>query len=537
MDFIDEHDVAAFRNSGQFDEQWYVEQYPDVKIVGMDPAKHFLWLGARLGRRPSPLGHASTVASGPVPNPTGASNEPADRTPGKTKGVRAAIQRLHGAVDTRNALRTLTPKLRRKIRESGLFEEDYYRSRYAELILHSDDLLADYICSFQTDLTRDPGPLFSTRHYLDIHPDVRDMHPLIHYVQYGMNEGRAAFCPEKVNAFLSSVADLSLETISSIVPIDRPVNIFYWNEGNFFFTDVARFLEQLLNEQGYHATLRTGLLGAGSGDALNLVVAPHEFCELGPGRHWTADQYADAVYVNTEQWQTSWFALSMKFAKQSSRGVLDLNPSSAQGLVKLGLKAAFLPLLPLPGSCFDFSGTRSLSEHVTRLKFIGSLDFPTDFHERDYDLICCGVLNERRGKALARLAPVLSAYRCFIHMPRFNRPIKPGEPDVLAAADFAQIARNSKIMLNIHQGESHYLEWQRVFLVGMMSGAVVVSEPCYANDFVQPNVHYIEARLEDMPRVVADLLSTEDGRRRMSEIHANVTGLRDAIAAGERFMA
>jgi hypothetical protein len=522
MDFLEEHEVAAFRNSGQFDEQWYVEQYPDVKIVGMDPAKHYLWLGARLGRRPSPGVERSTVPLAAASDREDTRKGGDDRKSKKTKS---------------NALRTLTPELRSKIRESALFDEEYYRAEYADRILDHDDLLADYISSFESDLTRDPGRLFSTRHYFESHPDVRAMHPFLHYVQYGIDEGRAAFCPDKVNSFLSSNVDVELETLLDIVPIGRPINILYWDGGNFFFTDVAEYLEQLLNEQGYHATLRTDLPKAATGDALNLVVAPHEFCAIGPGRHWTADQYADALYVNTEQWQTSWFALSMKYLKCSRRGVLDLNPSSAQGLVKIGLRAAFIPLLPLPGSCFDFSRPRSLSEHVTRLKFIEHLSYPAKLHDRTYEIVCCAVLNDRRGKALARLAPILSAHRCFIHTPRFNRPIKPGEPDVLAAADFAQIARNSKIMLNIHQGQSHYLEWQRVFLVGMMQGAVVVTEPCYANRYVQPNVHYIESSLENMPRVVAGLLSTEHGKRKMSEIHANVKALRDAILAGERFLA
>lgn len=47
-------DVEAIRNSGEFDEKWYLEQYPDVKALGMDPVEHYLWLGARMGRKPSP---------------------------------------------------------------------------------------------------------------------------------------------------------------------------------------------------------------------------------------------------------------------------------------------------------------------------------------------------------------------------------------------------------------------------------------------------------------------------------------------------
>lgn len=43
-------EVATFRASGEFDEQWYLDEYPDVAKSGIDPARHYLWLGKRLGR-------------------------------------------------------------------------------------------------------------------------------------------------------------------------------------------------------------------------------------------------------------------------------------------------------------------------------------------------------------------------------------------------------------------------------------------------------------------------------------------------------
>lgn len=51
MNNINDEILNKFRNSGSFDEEWYVEQYPDVKILGMDPAEHYIWIGAKLGRR------------------------------------------------------------------------------------------------------------------------------------------------------------------------------------------------------------------------------------------------------------------------------------------------------------------------------------------------------------------------------------------------------------------------------------------------------------------------------------------------------
>lgn len=49
-----QEDVEAIRASDLFDARWYVETYPDVKLLELDPAEHYLWLGARLERNPSP---------------------------------------------------------------------------------------------------------------------------------------------------------------------------------------------------------------------------------------------------------------------------------------------------------------------------------------------------------------------------------------------------------------------------------------------------------------------------------------------------
>lgn len=49
-----ESDVALLKNSGFFDEHWYRRQYPDVDMLGMNPAAHYLELGAALGRDPGP---------------------------------------------------------------------------------------------------------------------------------------------------------------------------------------------------------------------------------------------------------------------------------------------------------------------------------------------------------------------------------------------------------------------------------------------------------------------------------------------------
>lgn len=42
--------------SANFDAAWYLQEYPDVAQLGMDPLEHYLWLGQRLGRRAGPAG-------------------------------------------------------------------------------------------------------------------------------------------------------------------------------------------------------------------------------------------------------------------------------------------------------------------------------------------------------------------------------------------------------------------------------------------------------------------------------------------------
>ena len=60
---ISKQDIESLRRSGQFNEKWYLEQYPDVSALGMDPAEHYLWIGRRLGRKPS-SSFNSTSSSG-----------------------------------------------------------------------------------------------------------------------------------------------------------------------------------------------------------------------------------------------------------------------------------------------------------------------------------------------------------------------------------------------------------------------------------------------------------------------------------------
>lgn len=49
-----QYEIELLANSGWFDRGWYLQRYPDVAMLDIDPALHYLWLGAKLRRDPSP---------------------------------------------------------------------------------------------------------------------------------------------------------------------------------------------------------------------------------------------------------------------------------------------------------------------------------------------------------------------------------------------------------------------------------------------------------------------------------------------------
>src|ERR1700683_1312225 len=58
-DRIDRTDAEFIRASGLFDSDWYLNKYPDVRDAGVDPVDHYVRLGWREGRDPSPLFRSS----------------------------------------------------------------------------------------------------------------------------------------------------------------------------------------------------------------------------------------------------------------------------------------------------------------------------------------------------------------------------------------------------------------------------------------------------------------------------------------------
>jgi len=54
MSKVTNEEILALKQSGAFDSAWYLSTYPDVQLLRMDPAEHYLWIGRRMGRSPRP---------------------------------------------------------------------------------------------------------------------------------------------------------------------------------------------------------------------------------------------------------------------------------------------------------------------------------------------------------------------------------------------------------------------------------------------------------------------------------------------------
>ncbi len=79
------------------------------------------------------------------------------------------------------------------VRNSGLFDAEYYRARYQDLQDFPDDLLEHYVRHGGAE-GRAPSAAFDGRQYLQQYPDIAHagINPLVHFLKSGWQEGRTA---------------------------------------------------------------------------------------------------------------------------------------------------------------------------------------------------------------------------------------------------------------------------------------------------------------------------------------------------------
>lgn len=176
-------DIAYIAQSGAFDREYYLAQYPDVRSSGKDPLAHFVAHGAEERRNPSAtfdtgyyLDHYPDVAASGM-NP-----------------LRHFLQ--FGAAESRKPFRSgsdaaKAPDDYAVIDNAGVFDHAYYLKAYPDVAAKGADPIRHYL-SHGAKEGKNPSAWFDTTYYLANNADVvaAGLNPLAHFCRYGHRELR-----------------------------------------------------------------------------------------------------------------------------------------------------------------------------------------------------------------------------------------------------------------------------------------------------------------------------------------------------------
>ncbi len=182
--------------SPRFSTRYYLETNADIREAGVNPFAHYLRAGAAELRKPHP--------DALLPIDPGAQGAPAEAL--GPQGEASGPGQLASEVAA--------------IRESGLFDEAWYRSRYPDLASVVDPV--QHYCAHGWREGRNPSAAFDTLFYLATSPDIKEagMNPLLHYVLAGAAEGRPAHPGETASRDEARVA-IEVEAIRASGQFDE----------------------------------------------------------------------------------------------------------------------------------------------------------------------------------------------------------------------------------------------------------------------------------------------------------------------------
>jgi hypothetical protein len=132
----------------RFDPEYYLQANPDVAEKGVDPLAHYQAFGVREGRQPNDL-----------------------------LGTREAPELIRNA-----AMSFARTEFVRIIRESGLFDEAYYRRYNPDVTQNGLEPIEHYVRHGVAE-GRKPNPWFETADYIDDFPDAAATNPLVHFIR------------------------------------------------------------------------------------------------------------------------------------------------------------------------------------------------------------------------------------------------------------------------------------------------------------------------------------------------------------------
>lgn len=494
-----------------FDPMWYRWAHPDVARSGHNTLSHFVLYGASEGRRAHPRFDADyyveQLDTPPDPKVNLLAHYAAQGAArgialNRAEALRSRIESSLAAAPAseRSRARERESQLPRRLRTSRAFDVSFYRHGWG----------ADF-------------------------EDVAD--GARHFLERGAIEGIPIGPPDRVEEWLRDLearhsdgehpshAYLRKAAAPPAVEPGHRVTLYASSRGNAFFREMAAHLAHGFRAAGAEARVRdeTQPIEAPADPRREhaIIVAPHEFFQLGDGpKRLSFELLRRASIWIAEQPGSQYFSICLWYARFARR-VLEANPLTAVAWSDLGISARALPL----GWVEDFpdyadaAQLRSPSVRASQLpESRAAIAIDRPLAERPLDVFFNGVLTERRNQFFAENAGLFAEIRSALFMPVPWRPVSNELPSSLDAHDATALAQRAKISLNVHRGEMPYFEWHRLVVRGIWQKSVVLTEPSLRVPWLEPDRHYIEAPLAEIPRKLEWLLRTDAGRAKMESV-------------------
>ncbi|HXA44358.1 MAG TPA: glycosyltransferase, partial [Candidatus Angelobacter sp.] len=312
-----------------------------------------------------------------------------------------------------------------------------------------------------------------------------------------------------------------MKTNSASPPIALHFALYTSSQGNYFFNEIRDLIGAGLRELGVTVEIRNELNGFAARADWHLVIAPHEFFELGSGKELAVGNWPrNVILFNTEQPSSHWLTLSVKHFERAA-AIWDIDFDSALRVAKRGYACDYLPLGYVAGS--------ALFQDVARLPLIEETrhlpapvrdqsGFALPLGARPIDLLFLGHGSPRRERYFARQSSRLKPFNSFFHKPAAVRPMIPGQTTNMNTLVSVGLSQRSKILLNIHHGVDRYFEWHRIALLGIAQRTLVVTEPCSIAPPFEANVDYVEAPLDELPDRIEYYLQSAAGQAEAGRI-------------------
>ncbi|HQT64223.1 MAG: hypothetical protein B7Z75_08915 [Acidocella sp. 20-57-95] len=518
---VEDEDINIIAASGLFNEEWYIRENPDVARSGINPLVHYVRHGAAEGRAPFQGFNAVRYLANVEVN-------------GRVNRNPLAHYILHGSPEDMLLKGLLTKFSIKSVKQA--------MDRLAAL------------------------PIFSLDDYLTLNQDIKptggnmDVDPLNHAVVYGFPEGRTVFMKTTVARVMGAVAAKPFPPLVMPAPLDVPppvpvvtgaaksrkrkgdvaapalpaapvaatlpvlprIGVFYNRAGNAFIREIAEDIVQSLHGAGQDAVLLDETWPQEERPELNIFVAPHEFFHIGAGRAWAHDEVLKSAFLyTTEQPQTLWFERAMPFVLMS-RGVIDIAWQVAEIFATTGIPTRFFNPNVAPRTAWLEEA--DMKHPLVRVlpKAAQAREVPKlRIAERLIDVSFFGTESEHREKFFTKNAGFFADYEAFLYYRKVESPLLAKGSHAALARLAGHVAAHSKLMLNIHTDNNGFFEWHRIVKLGMVSGAVVVSEPCPPHPLFKPGVHYMEESGRHILNLVEWLVRSPDGQAKAQAIQDN----------------